>query len=99
MESKRGLPKHLDLAPDAKRFRLNAADMLFKNQVSARRMQTLLLDAAKAGADHVDDLAAAKPGAHGNRDLKRKLLKGSKWPKPYKGKVRTWNPKTQKSVE
>ena len=30
------------------------------------------------------------------RDLKRKLLNSSNWPKPYIAQVRTWNQKSEK---
>ena len=99
MESKRGLPKHLDHVHEAKRFRENSSNLLFTNQVSAQRIHSLMSDAQQAGADHVDDLASCSNKQNVARDLKRKLLKGHGWPRPYEGKVRTWDPKAQEEVE
>mgnify|MGYP007018355561 CR=1 FL=1 len=85
--------------PAARRFRANVADLFLSNDVSANRAQSLFADGQASGARNVQDLAAAGQGGRLGRnlcrDLKRKLLKGSAWPKPYVAQVPTWNPKKE----
>lgn len=73
--------------PKQKRLRHNVADLLLGNHVSALRASTLFQDAEDASAAHVSDLAAvgskSKSGKNLSRDLRRKLLRDSLWPKPY----------------
>lgn len=66
----------------SKRLRRNLADLYLAGTVSAQRAATLFQDAAEDGAKDVSDLAIAD-GKHSQRDLTRRLLKGSKWPPLY----------------
>ena len=86
-----------DSGPPDQRLRHNVASMFLTNEISSVRTQSVFQDADASGAQHVGDLA--KVGRNGRlgknlaRDLKRKLLKESAWPKPYVVQVRTWNAK------
>ena len=101
MQSKRALGKDLEELPAEKRFRSNLADVFLSGSVTARRSQTLFSDAQLAGTQHVEDLAKVRGGSESSnthRDLMRKLLKGSLWPKPYEAPIRCFDPKTQKDT-
>jgi hypothetical protein len=98
MLSKRSLPYNPQQVPDAKRFRLNLADLFLTNTVSAKRAVGLFADAHSAGTQHIKDLAKIGSSAgsrNSHRDLLRKLAKTSQWPKLYFGGVRVWNRRTQ----
>ena len=102
MYKKRGRAKDENPAPPAKRLRQNIADLYLSNDISASRAQELYEDAVAAGTAHVNDLARVGQGGrlfkNLARDLKAKLLKGSRWPKPYMAKVRMWDPKRSEEV-
>jgi len=98
MLSKHSLPYDPQQVPDAKRFRRNASDLFLTNTVSAKRAASLFADAALAGTEHVRDLGktGARAGSRNqHRDLLRRLVKTSKWPKLYFSHVRVWNRSTQ----
>ena len=98
MLSKHSLPYDPQQVPDAKRFRHNASDLFLTNTVSAKRAASLFADAELAGTEHVADLGkiGARAGSRNNhRDLLRRLVKKSKWPKLYFAPVRVWNRRTQ----
>ena len=98
MFSKRSLPKYSD-QPKEKRLRTNIEDLYFTNQVSAERASSLLQDAEAAGSAHTGDLHSFKPSAgHHKRDLQRKLVRYSNWPKPYFVSVEVWDPKEKAAV-
>ena len=78
--------------PAAKRFRANLRDLFLTNQLSGIRMCHLLQDAAAAGTQGLDDLADIGATNHGARDLRRRFLRGTQWPKPYNAQVRVWYP-------
>ena len=100
MLSKRARPWQDDSLPPDRRLRSNLSDHFLSNDVSSSRAQSLFDDGELAGARHVADLAAVgQRGSLGKnlaRDLKRKLLNSSNWPKPYIAQVRTWNQKSEK---
>ena len=102
MFRKRGKAYDEATIPKDKRLRRNLADLYLSNDVSAARAQSLFADAVGAKVSNCADLAAVGDGGripnNMARDLKRRLLKGSKWPKPYVASVRTWNDKTEKEV-
>ena len=98
MFSKRSLPKYSD-QPKEKRLRTNIEDLYFTNQVSAERASSLLQDAEAAGSARTGDLHSFKPSAgHHKRDLQRKLVRYSNWPKPYFVSVEVWDPKKKAAV-
>ena len=70
----------------SKRLRRNLADLYLGGNVSAQRAATLFQDAAEDGARDVSDLAISA-GKNAQRDLERKLLKGTKWPPLYEFQV------------
>lgn len=102
MFQKRGRPYENAAIAKKSRLRENVADLFLSNDISAARAQSLFDDAASADVRSCKSLAAA--GNSGripknmSRDLTRKLLKGSQWPKPYVASVRTWNEKTEQEV-
>ena len=55
-------------------------------------------NAQQAGAKYFRDLQKLGKSKQ-KRNLTRRMLKGSKWPKPYWAKVRTWDPKLEKEVK
>ena len=94
MLSKRGKGYCPDEVPAAKRFRLNLADAFLGGDLPGKRTQELFNDAAAASTENVSDLAGSKPSTHSHRNLVKKLLRGSKWPRMYETGVRMKNPKT-----
>ena len=64
-----------------KRLRRNLEDLVAENQVSSARGSELLQDAAAAGVADV----RPREGFERNvaRDLRRRLLRGSPWPKHF----------------
>ena len=95
MLSKRSLGCDLLGVTAAKRLRLNVADLFLANEVSGARAASALADAHAAGASHVGDLQRLGDGKHIHRNLRTKLMKGSRWPKPYTAPVRVWNRRTE----
>ena len=69
MISKRSTGCDLEDVPPAKGSRLGLADLFLSNQISGARAARLFADAHSASLTH--------------RDVVRRLLKGSTWPKPY----------------
>ena len=78
-----------------KRLRHNTADLFLTNSVSATRAASLFPDAAAAGAERMGDLERVGPPKHHHRNLMRKLLRGSKWPRLYCGRIRVWNRRSE----
>lgn len=99
MLSKRALGFDPEAVPAKKRFRHNLADLCMSNDLSGSRAQSLFQDALAAGAAHVADLAAVgssgKHRGNAHRDLVRRLMKHSSWPKPYWAGIRVWDLKKQ----
>ena len=99
MFTKRALPDAGEGAEASKRFRGNVADLFLSNDISGCRTQSLFQDGADCGIQDFVRLAKAgnsgKSKNHIQRDLLRKLRKGSQWPDLYEAPVRVWNTKTQ----
>ena len=98
MLSKRAKGYDPSEVPAHKRLRKNLADTFLSNEISGRKAQELFNDAQAAGAADVQDLAgrsAVAPNA--GRNLKRKLVRYTKWPKIYTGEVRMLDPKTEEA--
>ena len=99
MFSKRALPEDRDETAPEKRLRTNLADLFLSNHVSGARSQSLFNDAADAKAMHVADLASATCAPqNASRRLRRKLMKGRLWPKPYYAQIRLWSPRLQRET-
>ncbi len=96
MLSKHSLGCDLHTVSPAKRLRLNVGDLFLSNAISAQRTATLLSDAQASGSAGVADLQRLGHPKHTHRNLLTKLLKGSKWPKPYYHPVRVWNRHTER---
>ena len=94
MLSKHSLGYDAKNLPAAKRLRANLADLATSNLISGQRAQDLFNDADAAGAANVRDMKGSS-GQHARRNVLRKLLKGSKWPKSYTAKIRVRDPKTE----
>ena len=94
MYSKNSLPYDPQDVPPSRRFRLNVADLFLSNLVSAERAQSLVEDAAAAGAQGMSDLQETGDSRHVHRNLTRRLLKTSRWSALYEARVQTWNPRT-----
>ena len=84
----------LEDVPVKRRFRAEALDLFLAGDISGQRTQKLLNSAKLAGAQHVDDLAGNEANSNASRDLLRKALKASLWPKPYIASVPAFCPKT-----
>ena len=97
MLSKRGKGYDPSQVPAEKRLRLNLGDAFLGNEITGQRAQELYNDAQAAGAANVRDLATAATGRNACRNLRSKLLKGSKWPKIYEASIRMKNPKTEEA--
>ena len=69
-----------------KRLRRNVSDLFLSGAISAGRAATVFQDAEFDGATGVADLAVNE-GKNAQRDLVRKLMKGSKWPPLYAAKI------------
>ena len=99
MLSKRSLGfDEVKVSPN-KRFRLNLTEVFLSNTISAGRAASILRDAAAAGAEGVADLAHMADDKNVHRNLLRKLLKSSKWPRLYWAKVHVWNKRTMEVEE
>lgn len=106
MYSKRALPA-LDELPAAKRFRRNVGDLFLGNQVSGQRTMSLLEDAVAAGTKNIGDLLGNTSSSsainaqekwkdkNAGRDLKRRLLKKSLWPRSYIFELPVWDKEKQ----
>ncbi len=81
--------------PPTKRLRNNLVDLYACNAVSAKRASELLADAEAAGVRSCSGLVSRK-GALGNaaRNLRRRLMQDSLWPKHYLAMVRCFDPKS-----
>ena len=99
MFHKRAGPDYEGRDTAAKRLRANIADAFLSNEISGHRTQSMFDDGAEAGLRVMqrlaDPKAAAKKHGHTARNLRRKLLKHSKWPGMFEYKIRVWDPKTQ----
>jgi hypothetical protein len=85
--------------PASKRLRHNLADLYLSNEISALRASTLISDAAAAHASNVADLVSdGRNKKNLARDLTRKLMKGSHWPKPYLALIPIWSKALSKQV-
>lgn len=102
MLTKRALPDCSGIEPK-RRLRQNVVDLFLSNDVSSSRAVDLIQDASAAGAAHFEDLQRlAGAGAlkqNAARDLLRKVLRRSHWPKLYHAEVRAWDLKTQKATK
>ena len=84
----------LEDVPEKRRFRAEALDLFLAGDISGQRTQRLVNSAKLAGAQHVDDLARNEANPNASRDLLRKAMKASLWPKPYIASVPAFCPKT-----
>ena len=103
MVSKRARGYDEEGVPPQRRLRSNIADLCLNNDISGARARSVFEDAAVAGAVGVSDLArsgagGAQPG-NAHRDLLRRLMRRSGWPKPYFAKIGVYNLKDQKPAE
>ena len=86
-------------APPGKRLRDNIVDLYASGEVPGERAHALLNDAGdfarSLGSGDLQDLRGTRtPGTSKNqqrRDLRRRLLKGSRWPPVYIAEVRCWS--------
>jgi len=95
MLSKRAKGYDPSQLPPSKRFRKNLADCFLSNEITGARAQELFNDAQAAGTADVKDLAGGTSKSNAARNLKKKLVRYSKWPKPYIAEVRMKDPKTE----
>ena len=87
-------------APPEKRLRQGLTELYGSGTLPADRTQEMFEDlgayAAQAGRGDFQDLRQSRhegSGKNAARDLRRKLLKNSKWPPMYEASVRMWVPK------
>lgn len=92
MYSKNTFLAERDQSSPAKRLRKNISD-LYLAGVSAQRAASLFEDSVAAGASNTEDLAVPV-SKNSQRDLRRKLLKNSKWPPLYEIEVPVLHQKT-----
>ena len=92
-------------APPGKRLRDNLVDLYASGEIPGDRAQSLLEDASEfarsLGSDEMQDLRGGQTaGASRNkeRDLRRRLLKRSKWPPIYIQQIRCWSVKDKALV-
>lgn len=99
MFQKRAGPDYDECDTASKRLKSNLADLFLSNDISGSRAQSAFEDAADAGLRVFKKLAGSKHAKsrfkNAARNLKRRLLKASKWPDVFKYKVRVFDPKTQ----
>ena len=93
-------------APPGKRLRDNLVDLYASGEVAGERAQSLLDDAgdfARAmGSDELQDLKGKRTqGSSKNqeRDLRRRLLRRSKWPPIYVAEVRCYSVKNKQETQ
>ena len=81
--------------PPAKRLRMGLENRFASNQLSAIATQQLLVDGAVAGSSRECALVTRKVSSDKNiaRDLTRRLLQNTRWPKPYICGARVWDTK------
>lgn len=97
MFSKRPLPEDREETAAEKRFRLNLSDVFSSNLLSGARVQSLFTDAHAAHAMYTGDLADPRGNPkHASRNLRRRLLRRSQWPKIYYAQIRLWSPRLQR---
>lgn len=99
MFQKRGVEEKLASMPDKKRFKADLCDAFLSNEISATRADRLLRNAEIAGVSNVSDLTKsfrARPSSKGNvsRNLRRRMMKHSRWPKPYYALIDCLDPNT-----
>lgn len=92
MYSKNTFLAERDQSSPAKRLRKNISD-LYLAGVSAQRAASLFEDSVAAGASNTEDLAVPV-SKNSQRDLRRKLLKNSKWPPLYEIEMPVLHQKT-----
>lgn len=98
MFTKRARPNSQEV-PEEKRLKHNVENLYLNNDVSAERAHSIFDDALKMKRpEQFTKLASSKVAGNMARDMRRRLLKGSRWPDVYYAKVRTWNPKENKMV-
>ena len=93
MYSKNTFLAERDQSSPAKRLRKNISDLYLAGGVSAQRAASLFEDSVAAGASNTEDLAVPV-SKNSQRDLRRKLLKNSKWPPLYEIEVPVLHQKT-----
>ena len=90
------------LAPPGKRLRDNLADLYASGEVAGDRVQALMDDAGEfadsMGSHELQDLRASGDSKNKDRDLRRRLLRRSRWPSVYLATVRTWSQKLKAEV-
>eukprot|EP00439_Symbiodinium_sp_Y106_P043634 s2346_g5.t1 len=85
---------HLENVPEQKRFRVDALDLYLSGDLSGKRAERLFRHAELAGTAHISDVGKPEGSKNSHRDLLRKALQNSLWPKTYETEVRGWNPKS-----
>ena len=74
-------------------LRSNISDLFLSGSISAARARGIFQDAADAQARHVNDLVVSED-KNIHRNLLRKLVRGSAWPKPYIADITMYDPHT-----
>ena len=92
-------------APPGRRLRANLVDLFASGDVAGDRTQSILSDAADfaqslGSSDMADVKGSAYAGGSKNvaRDLRRKLLRNSRWPSMYIAEVRVWSQKLKTEI-
>ena len=105
MWHKRHRPRDSD-APPAKRLRDGIVDLYASGEVSGEKAQDLLEDAGayahQLGRPEFQDVRAstgAGSSKNTDRDLRTKLLRGSKWPPVYIQSLNFWAVKTKTMIK
>ena len=79
-----------ELPPD-KRLRANLVDVFTSNEMSATRARSIMHDSHDSGARGVENLQRLGSDQNVTRNVQRRLLKKSPWPKEYVVEITTWN--------
>ena len=95
---RKGLAYNPKEVPPKKRLRMRLAENFLAGKATGLETAHLLEDAVAAGAANCKGVGG-QPSSHSNRNLRRKLLKDSGWPKPYWAKVRVWHNPEQRRKE
>ena len=99
MFAKRAHRKHEEHEPPHKKLRVVVADAFLSNKIDAQTMREVFELEQQSGVPGFGKLAKAgnsgKSSSHTSRDLRRQLLRESKWPAFYYAPVRCWNAKKQ----
>lgn len=98
MFSKHPLP-NLDEVPADARLRHNLVDLFLASDVSGARAASLFQDAVAAGASNVSDLGKVTSRKHACRDILRKVLKRTQWPKLYYASITVWDKDKQEETK